>query len=316
MAIGQTTSAHVAPLPREIIDRNLLERALDYLPHALFAQTKPIPQNSGDQPSFTLFQSLPNGVLLQEGVNPEPYRMERQQVTGQLISMGAYVEITDWLKYISQDKLQIEARQLLGESAGKTLDTYIRDILCAGTAVYRADEAATRDAIAATPDADDLDDILLALRNNKAEPFTRVMNPSTGVGTTPIADAYWGITTFDAIEHFRGLTGWVDARAYPTQSGVQRNEMGAYRNIRFIASTNARIFEGAGSGAADVHTALILGKNAYGICPLTGKSLENIEKTPQEIGGPLSQYGTSGYKMTTCAMILNQNFMYRYEFLV
>lgn len=318
MTIGVTTTTQIAPLPLEFYDRTTLERALDYLPHALFGQTKPVPQNSGTRPTFTKFSELPIGVLLQEGVNPEPYQLARTSVYGDLVSLGAYVTITDWANYVNQDKLKLEARALLGESAGKTLDTYIRDILAAGTSVYRADAAGNRASVANVPDTDDLDTIILALRNNKAEPFTRVFNASTGVGTVPIPDAYWAITTFTGADVLRSSLGtaWVPVHQYPSQAGVQRNEVGAYRNIRFIASTNAKYWTAAETTGEEVHSALIFGKNAYGICPLSGKSLEHIEKTPQEIGGPLNQYGTAGYKMATCALILNQSFMYRYEFAI
>lgn len=330
---GQTTSSQVAPLPREIYDRTLLERALPYLPHALFGQRIPIDVNSGDQPTFTRFNSLPLGVLLAEGVNPDPYRLERTQVAGQLKTWGAYVEITDWINYTVQDKLLTQTAKLLGENAGETLDEFYRDQLVQGSSIYYADGESAKTNVDTEIAQADLDAVILALQNAKAKYFDEMINPTTGVGTIPIPDSFFAITDFnvaqDLYQNITEANGFIPVHKYSSQVKTLKNEFGSYAGgggagIRFIASTKSKVtLEGgkavstsgcAGTTNCDVHTILVFGRDAYGITPLgSGKALENIVKSAREAGGALNQFSTSGWKAVTDCLILQEAFMYRIE---
>ena len=92
-------------------------------------------------------------------------------------------------------------------------------------------------------------------------------------------------------------------------------EFGALDNIRFIVTSNAKVFAGAGSGGIDVHATLVFAQNAYGISRLSGETLRNIVKPLGSAGtaDPLEQRATSGWKATIAATRLNENFMLRVE---
>lgn len=62
-----------------------------------------------------------------------------------------------------------------------------------------------------------------------------------------------------------------------------------------------------------VYTTLFLGKDAYGILDPDGEGMEMIVKTRGEIGGPLEQFSTIGYKFCHGAKILYQERMLRVE---
>jgi N4-gp56 family major capsid protein len=112
---------------------------------------------------------------------------------------------------------------------------------------------------------------------------------------------------------------------YAQTIAVQPGEIGAYRNIRFIATTNAKIFADSGGAASttfryttantalDVYSTLILGRDAYGIVPImTGNSRIIIHKA----GGnsdPLNQRNTVGWKAGGASVILNDAWMLRIE---
>jgi len=125
---------------------------------------------------------------------------------------------------------------------------------------------------------------------------------------------------FDAEE----MTGFIPIHTYPAQTAAMPSEVGAYRNIRFVTSTQAKVFPSAGNNVTsghkttdttkeDVYCTLIFGMNAYGIVPLSGHSLENIVTPPGGQGDPLKQRSTSGWKAMTTAIILNDAFMTRLE---
>ncbi len=96
---------------------------------------------------------------------------------------------------------------------------------------------------------------------------------------------------------------------------VDDNEVGSFDEIRFVETTNGKVFTGAGSGSVDVHADVILAQQAYGISRITGQTLRQIFKPLGSAGAadPLEQRQTIGWKSTFVTMRLNENFIYRYE---
>lgn len=66
-------------------------------------------------------------------------------------------------------------------------------------------------------------------------------------------------------------------------------------------------------GNAAVYGCLFLGKDAYGLIDPDGAGLQMITKTKGEIGGPLEQFSTVGYKLSEGTKILYQDRMLRVE---
>jgi N4-gp56 family major capsid protein len=104
------------------------------------------------------------------------------------------------------------------------------------------------------------------------------------------------------------------------------DEIGAYKNIRFVSSTNAKIFRAPprlrrttvykNNGANfDVYCTLFFAANAYGVCPLSGNAMSTYVKALGSAGSadPLEQRSTVGWKATTTTKILNESWMYRLE---
>lgn len=90
-------------------------------------------------------------------------------------------------------------------------------------------------------------------------------------------------------------------------------EIGKMREVRFIETTNAKIFANAGTGSINLYCTIILGANAYGITRISGEAVKNIIKPLGSAGtaDPLNQRATSGWKATFVAKILNNAFMTR-----
>ena len=67
------------------------------------------------------------------------------------------------------------------------------------------------------------------------------------------------------------------------------------------------------NGPCAVYGTLFFGKDAFGVVDPEGMGLEMIIKDAAQIGGPLNQFSTVGYKFETAAKILYQNRMVRVE---
>ena len=67
------------------------------------------------------------------------------------------------------------------------------------------------------------------------------------------------------------------------------------------------------NGSCAVYGTLFFGKDAFGVVDPEGMGMEMIIKDASQIGGPLNQFSTVGYKFESAAKILYQNRMVRVE---
>ena len=81
----------------------------------------------------------------------------------------------------------------------------------------------------------------------------------------------------------------------------------------YLAWTNEEKIWKEGKDGASVYATLFLGKDAFGILDPEGEGMEMIVKTKGQIGGPLEQFSTIGYKFCHGAKILYQERMLRVE---
>ena len=328
MATGTTTSTQVPAAVRLFYDRILLKRALPELVHHLFGQQRPVKIGSGDQPKFRRYNSLATASIpLTEGITPTKQQLAKTEVTGQLETYGQYVEITDYVQYTNEDAVLTETAELLGENAGESLDEVYRDTLVGGTSALNGGSVSARTDIVTSQTEADYKKIVRAMSIAKAKKWVDMpIYGSDKVGTSPVGAAYFAIIDPAAYYDLVALTNFQKVSEYPTQNGVLPQEVGALGHIRFVMTTKAKVYADGGGAVGstglattsdsliDVHTALIFGKNAYGVTPLMGKALQNIIKPLGAGEDALNQRSTSGWKAITDIVILNEAFMYRYEF--
>ncbi len=326
-------TSSVIPQPiQTFYDRVLLERALPYLAHNLFGQQRPVSLNSGDAPKFRRYSSLTQSTApLTEGVTPASASWGYTDVTGHLKQYGNWLEIADFIQLTSQDRVVTEASEVLGENAGESLDSIYRDVLAAGSSVFYANSVAGRSSIITKLAAADFNMILRSMRTDNCKYWKE--NPIIGtdrVGTSPIPASYFAIAHPYTCYDLEGVltTSYTKVHQYSDPKMALPNEHGAYKSIRFIESTNAKIVADSGgtavsntlkyttsSAAADIYCTLIFGQNAYGITPLSGNALKTIVKSLGSGGtaDPMDQRSTVAWKAVTDCVILNDDFMYRYE---
>ncbi len=320
-----TTLTQIPSAVSEFYDKVLLTRALPYSVHDKFGQRRPLPPKSSTVIKFRKFNALPPTVVpLSEGVTPTGAQLSISDITAIIRQYGDFVEITDMVNLVNRDPVLTEAAELLGEQAGQSLDRIIRDIIVAGTNVQYSN-GVTRSAVNTAISIAILNKVIRTLNNANAKTHTKIITAGTGIGTTPIRPAYFAIVHPDVQYDLENLTGYKSVEEYASQNAIVEGEIGAYKNIRFVSTTEAKIWSDAGGAAgamksttgtnADVYATLVFGTDAYGITEIRGGGLENIVKTFGSGGtaDPLDQRATSGWKATLTAKILNDTFMVRIE---
>jgi N4-gp56 family major capsid protein len=306
MALNNTASAGLSVEMKTFYDRVLLERTLPVLLHDKFAQKKTIPMHGGKTIEFRKFSALAVATTpLTEGVPPTLKDLTATAITATVAQYGDVVGFTDVVSTVTIDNILTETTALLGEQAGETIDELIRDVLAAGTTIYRSSTAsasATRDTISAG-------DIFTVLELRKVV-RTMVLNRAKKI------DGFYQAFIHPRIAFdIQGTAEWVTANQY-AQTGRQFDgSLGTLYGVKFWETDKAKVFAGEGEAAIDVYTMLVFGQNAYGSVALDGHSLKTIYKPLGSAGtaDPLDQQQSMGWKVTLGTKILNDAFMLRYE---
>ena len=316
----------IATVPHAInnyYDRVLLERALPRLVHIRYGQVRDIPKNMTNVIKFRKYSSLVAATTpLTESVTPAGSSLTVTDLTATVKQYGDFLSFSDFLQVTTLDPILIESAEILGEQAGDTLDILCRDVITAGTAVQYSDitspqtNAARTDVVATDVISTvDLNKAIRDLKLANAKKITEMVSPNVAYATAPVAECFVGIVHPNISYTLTGLTGFTPIEDYASKADVMPGEIGKFKEIRFVESTNAKVFTAGGGGAIDVYATLILGRDAYGITRIAGESLKNIVKPLGSSGtaDPLDQRSTSGWKASFVAKILQQLFMIRIE---
>lgn len=281
----------------------LIDLAQPELVHDQFGQKRPIPAGSGKTIEFRQYDPLPELTQpLTEGVTPDGQSMNVKASTATVNQYGGYVTISDMLDLAAVDNNLVEATKLVASQAGRTLDTITREVLAAGTNVRYAGGKASRSAIGAS-DVLTVDDIKKAVRDLEAQDAPKINGCYIGIIHPAVK--------YDLMNDPK----WTNPHEYSDTENIYQNEIGELYGVRFVQSSRAKVFEGEGSGGADVYATLILGDNAYGVTEITGGGLQHIAKQlgSAGTGDPLNQLATCGWKATKTAKILIPQYITRIE---
>ena len=303
----------------EFYNKTLLMRVTPLFLYAKYAQVKAtIPAGGGtNRVRFRRYTNLSAATTpLTEGTTPAGSQLAVTTVEADCLQYGDFVTLTDVVSYETKDPILTETAMLLGDQAADTFDQLTREVLAAATNVIFSGTSNTQNDHVAAGDiitTANLDAAILSLKNNNARKITRMVNPTDGFNTTPVNACFLSIIHPNIAATVMGFTNFLPVEKYPNQSSVMDGEIGKYKEIRFIESTNAKVHTAAGTGGIDVYSTMILGQDAYGIAQIAGQGLRFIVKGFESGGSedPLEQRQTSGWKANFIAKILNNAFMCR-----
>ena len=253
--VNRTDSTDLSAEMKTYYSDYLIDLAEPYLVHDRFAQKRPIPANGGKSVEFRKYAALPKATTpLTEGVTPDGQSLSVTTITAQVAQYGGYVALSDMLLMTAIDKNLVEATQLLASQAGRTLDTITREVINAGTQVVYAAGGLARAALVGGEASGNnyltVDDVRKAVRALK------VMN-------APKIDGwYWGIIHPDVAYDLMSDPEWRKPHEYVDTANIYEGEIGAIAGVRFIETTEAKIFNGEDL-ASDSRTLLVNHSGGY-----------------------------------------------------
>ena len=298
-----TLSAGLSDEMKTYYSDYLIDNAQPELVHDQFGQKHPIPKNGGKNIEFRKFVPFDKATqVLTEGVTPNGGSLSVTKIEATVDQYGYYVTLSDVLQLTSIDNTLVETTKLLGSQAGMTLDTITREVLNGGTNVMYSGGKSARTAL----DADSklsVDDIYRAARFLKAQ------------NAPKIEGGYVAIIHPDVAYDLMRNEEWIESHKYAATTELFEGEIGKIGGVRFVETTEAKIFADGGSANRDVYSTLVLGANAYGVTEIEGGGLQHIVKQLGSGGtsDPLNQRATAGWKAIKTAERLVENYMIRIE---
>lgn len=327
-----TTTSTISSGVQEYYDKLFLAVATPLLTHSLWAQQRSMKSASGNTIRFRRYGQLSNASQLTEGVTPAGKQLSATDLTATVAQYGDYVTLTDEVMVLQPDPNIQDAVEVLAKQEHKTTDELMRDIMLACNSVYYANDVATQSDIVARFAAADVKKIIRSMKGLDAVLITEMITASTGIGTTPLAPAFVGVTHSDAEGDISDIDGFVPVANYASQKTVMDGEIGQYGNLRIICTSVGDVDEDSGGALGstgnesttgsncDVYKMVIVSEESYADVALDKHGTTVIIKAPEKknsnTGDPLNQRVTVGWKRWWCGKVLNDNWIYRYEFAV
>ena len=214
----------------------LIDMAEPKLVHDQFGQKCPIPEGNGKTIEFRKYDPLPKMTTpLAEGVTPNGQKLDMGIVSAEVKQYGGFIELSDILMLTAIDNNLVQATKLLGSQAGRTLDTITREVLSGGTNVQFAEgQVSTRSAL--TGGQEEGNHYLSVDAVRRAVRYLKKMNAET------INGSYVGIIHPDTAYDLMSDPKWVNVKTYSDPEGIYQGEIGKIENVRFVESSEAKIF--------------------------------------------------------------------------
>lgn len=301
--INVTTQSGMSPTMKTFYDTALLENAREAMVFTQFGDKQPMHGNKVEWRKFNTFAKAM--TPLTEGVIPTGQTFGMTKIEGEITQHGDFTAVSDRLELESYDDVIFGATEEMGAAEGETYDTLTRNILVAGNSVMYAgfdgDEVTTREQLAKqhklTPEI--VNKAATWLKKNKA----------------PKINGYYVALIHPSVAYdLRQSEEWKEFHKYNDVTPIFKGEIGELHGVRFIETTNGKIWDnGDNTDGSVVYATLFLGAKAFGILDPEGEGMEMIVKTKEQIGGPLNQFSTIGYKFCHGAKILYQERLLRVE---
>ena len=235
------TTENLSAEMKTFYDMTLLDEAGANLIHDQFGQKRPIPANGGKVINFRKFAPLAKAITpLTEGVTPDGKQLSVSTVTGTVSQYGDYITQSDVLELTALDNTILESAKLLGRQAGATLDTVVRNVLHSGTNVLYADKVSGGSVTEVTSRAALDEDCVLSV-----ELIQRAVAKLRAQNTPTINGKYVGIIHPYAAYDLMRDPEWIDAHKYANPENLYEGEIGEIAGVRFVQSTEAKIYSGA-----------------------------------------------------------------------
>ena len=301
---NMTTSTGLTPGMQTYYNRELLRTFEPNLVHLQFGENYRMPMNSGI--TMNMRKMIPvaaKTTALEEGNPGDGKMLAEVAVTTTIQQFGDYARCSDWLDMVHLDENITRRVQRFGDAGARSVDALVRDELATCTNVIYAGGKTARAQLTAADKltSTELRKAVRTLKKNLAEKFNGY---------------YVAIVGPDTVYDLQEDDAWVKVSEYQDKENIYTGEVGRLFGIRFVESTEAKIFEGAGASSANVASVIVLGRYAYGLTSLKGNKPRVVVKPAGSAGtaDPLDQISTVGWKLDGfAAKLLQPEFAVRIE---
>jgi N4-gp56 family major capsid protein len=312
--MANNTSSSLSDQIKTQYERRLLTRALPRLIHGRWGmQARLNKVGAYELRKYGALSAVTSALT--EGTTPS----EQSAISLTLVTItpsfyGAWLGYTDELDMQSFDPIISEFSSILGEQAGLSADTLIRNTITDGATKDYANDATSR-ATVGTGDVISFAEFITqvaALEAANALPvdgddFIVIMHPNS-----------WAKLMQDATFVAMFQQEAVRSDNSPIRSGL----VGRILRCKVYVSSNSRMYAGAGAASGDVYSMLFIAREAYGyigmagsfpnlvdnapesnISGMTGQGVKPVEIILKQLGSagaddPLNQRATIGWKMS------------------
>jgi len=328
-----------------VVARRLLKRTMENLFLMRLGVKDQIQHHQGLTIGWDRLEHLPIVTdAIVEGETPDFSQIDRQSVRKTVSQYGDWIPTTDVMDLALGSDWMDGMMDLQADQIKRTLETLVFYVVRAGTSVSysrstgstgRVDInrtiAGTKGVTATSPgtaSGNFLDLIIRSLEANDAGKLKKMIGPTDGVSTAPVAQSFIAVHSPKMIQDIYTLPNFTPVEQYSSQTDIMPDEVGKYKQLRFVASNILDPW--ADSGAAvgtdkllsttgvsnDAYPILIFADEAFGIVNMQGYTsvTPKYAKPKVQAGAdPLGQRGSCGWITWFAAAILNDNFMYRGE---
>ena len=307
----RTTANEMSPELKAFYDTELLENARVEMYYAQFAKRQNLPARHKGQVEWRKWNTFARAGKLVEAVIPTGQTFGMTSLTGTIDQYGTYTAISDVLELRAYDDVILGATEEMGASAAETQEALIRNALLAGTNVLYCDNIgasgyvstpttpATMGAGGGTGGADGWSFLTPEMVNKAVTIMKNNRVPR-------INGRYYAVIHPSVAHDLREVDGWIEAHKYAAPEEIFNGEIGELHGVRFIENAFAPVLKGTIGGTSydnksggAVYATYFFGKDAFGIIDPEGGALEMIIKDKGQVGGPLEQFSTIGYKFET-----------------
>ena len=315
--MGKTTDVGLSQELKAFYDTELLENARTELFYAQFAKRQPLPANHRGLVEWRKWNTFDRAAKLTEGVIPTGQKFGVTSLTGSIDQYGTYTAITDKLELHAYDDVILGATEEMGASAAETQEKLIRDALMLGTNVLYCDNVNPATGVPVTPVAAEgntpavvVTPASCAQMEASAEAMSMLTPAMINKAVTllkknrvpRINGRYYAVIHPSVAHDLRQCEGWIEAHKYAAPEELFNGEIGELHGVRFVENAFAPVLGGntyKNKAETKTYATFFFGKDSFGIIDPEGGALEMIIHDKGEIGGPLNQFSTIGYKFET-----------------
>lgn len=261
-------AAHtMSPEMKTWYNTEALENARPALVHAQFAKNIPLPPNNGTTVEVRKPNTMPDVRQLTEGVIPDGRKYGYTNLTAAVYQYGDYAAVSDRLALHAVDPVAQDITEEFGAAGGNTKDKLARNIAQGGTNVlYCPKISGGSETPVSARSAMDGTSRLTAKMVAKAATWLKKHN------APKIGNDYVAIIHPSVAYDLRQDSAWVEAHKYAQPEEIYSGEIGKLHGVRFVETTNARIYGGVplkGSATLKVSSTISVASKDVGVSGAT-----------------------------------------------